>query len=113
MTPDGTKPARDELGRLLPGASLNPGGPAKKTDEQRAAEEYLRDKTLFAAQKLVKLQDSDDEKIALGAIIAHLKMTIGEVKRSDGKNGPDPYETITTEELKALARMQLAKEKAH
>ena len=95
------------------GPSPNPGGRPAKTDEQRAAEEYLRDKSLFAAQKLVALQDSGDEKIALGAIIAHLKMTIGEVKRSDGKGGPDPYESLTTDELRAIARAQLAKEKAH
>lgn len=95
------------------GPSPNPGGRPPKTDEQRAAEEYLRDKSLFAAQRLVQLQSSDDEKVALGAIIAHLKMTIDKGQRSDGKSGPDPYETLTTDELKALARMQLAKEKAH
>lgn len=69
--------------------SVNPTGRPRKTDEERAAEAYLRDKTLDAAKRLVQLQSSDDEKIALGAVIAHLRLTVGEVKRDADASG-DP-----------------------
>ena len=95
------------------GVSGNPGGSAKKTDDERAGELYLRERTAAAAQRLVQLQGSDDEKIALGAVTAHLKITLGTLERQAGPDGKAPVNPLTSlslEELKANARFQLAKE---
>ena len=70
-----------------PGQSGNPGGRPPKTDDERAGELYLRERTLSAAKRLVELQSSDDEKIALGATSAHLKITLGTLERQAGANG--------------------------
>ncbi len=56
----------------------------------------------------MQLQESDDEKIALGAVVAHLKMAIGELQRvanSDGGNvlGVD-FAGWTPEQVLELAR---------
>ena len=95
--------------------STNPSGRPKKTDDERAAESYLRDRTLGAAQRLVQLQASDDEKIALGATLGHLKITLGTLERQAGPNGEatsNPYAELTVDELKAIARAQTEKERA-
>ncbi len=97
------------------GQSGNPGGRTPKTDDERAAELFLRDKTLAAAQRLVQLQSSDDEKIALGATLGHLKITIGTLERQAGPNGEavaHPLASWPPEKLEALAAAQLEKQRA-
>ena len=95
--------------------NANPSGRPRATDDERAAAKYLRDRTLGAAQRLVQLQASDDEKIALGATLGHLKITLGTLERQAGPNGEapvNPYAAVTVEELKAIARAQIEKERA-
>jgi hypothetical protein len=82
-----------------PRNNANPSGrPARKPDE-RAAEDFLRDRTLAAAQRLVQLQASDDEKVALGAVQCHLKLAIGEISRVAGADG----KTLLVELVKRIA----------
>lgn len=97
--------------RFEKGRSGNPGGKRPKTDDQRAAETYLRDRTLAAAQRLVQLQASDDEKIALGAVTAHLKLTIGELERGIDETPKDATPPLTNDERRALLKAQLAAER--
>lgn len=96
------------------GSSGNPGGRKPKTDAERAGELYLRERTLSAAKTLVELQGVEHEpKIRLGATVAHLKITLGELERQAGPNGEvvTPHSALTREELMALARAQLEKER--
>ena len=65
----------------------NPKGRKPKTPDQRAAEDYLRDTTKAAAERLVELEHSSDEKIALGAVSCHLKLSVGEISRVALGNG--------------------------
>ena len=54
---------------------------------KRDAEAYLRANTIVAARRLVELIGSSDEKVALGAATAHLKLAIGEISRIANENG--------------------------
>lgn len=107
MTTENTAKAEWQKG----GPSPNPGGRPRKSDEERAGEEYLRERTLGAAKRLVALQDSENEKVALGACIAHLKLTLERPALPPSRD--DEYAPLTTAELKAIARAQLQKETAH
>jgi hypothetical protein len=69
------------------GKSGNPGGRPKKTDDERAAENYLRERSEAAAQRLVELQSSADDKVALGACLGHLKITVGTLERQADPDG--------------------------
>lgn len=111
---DGKPPARDELGRLLPGNTANPRGPKKRTEEQMQAEEMLWESTPAAVRRLLELERSDDEKIALGATVHHLKTTLGVLQRKAGPDGETltPHAALTSDELRAVARAQLEKERA-
>ncbi len=85
--------------------SVNPSGRPAKTDAERAGEMYLRERTEEAAERLCQLQKSSDEKIALGATIAHLKITLGTLERKAGANGEDPVDPLegwTAEKLAAF-----------
>ncbi len=86
----------------------NPRGRPAKTDAERAGEMYLRERTEEAAERLCQLQKSSDEKIALGATIAHLKITLGTLERKAGANGEDPVidelRRATLEQLLELVR---------
>ncbi len=88
------------------------GGRPAKTDEERAGYAFLSERTVGAAQRLVQLEASDDEKIALAATVAHLKIVIGDLQREAGKDGEPltPHSALTLEELKAVGRAQLQRE---
>lgn len=100
------------ISRFKKGQSGNPGGRPPKTESERAAEEYLRAHTLGAAKRLVELQRSETEKIALGAVIAHLRIVVGELERVSGPNGErlDAGPPLTNEERRELLRVQLQNE---
>lgn len=109
----------ENSGRAAPGRpfqkgqSGNPGGRPVKTDDERAGELYLRERTQAAAERLVQLQQSDDEKIALGATVAHLKITLGTLERQGDAagNSVNPFSGLTHEELVAIAQAQMEKAK--
>jgi len=60
-------------GRWLPGTSGNPGGRQPRMPEEREARRLLREGSLKAAQKLLKLIDSEDEAMAKAAATEVLK----------------------------------------
>ena len=64
----------------------NPKGRKPKTQDQRDAEAFLSERTMAAAQRLVQLQASDDEKVALAACTTHLKVTLGEHIRTETRD---------------------------
>lgn len=104
---------RDAQGRILPGVSGNPAGRPKKTDDERAGEAWLRERTLGAAQTLTELQGPEHEpKIRLGAAIAHLKVTLGVLERIGDPEGKalSAHSGLTLEQLQANARYQLERE---
>ena len=70
-----------------PNNNANPSGRPPRTREEIEATEFLRTRTLKAARRLVELQGSDAEKLALGAVQTHLKICIGELERVAGKDG--------------------------
>lgn len=81
------------------------GGRPAKTEEERAAYEYLCEKTQKAARRLVELEDSTEEKIALAAVLGHLKIVVGEFQRTDdGKASLDEHEGWTKAEILELIR---------
>ena len=78
------------------------GGRPKKTDDERVAYDYLVKRTPAAAKRLVELVDSEDEKIALGATLGHLKIVVGDLSRvsdKDGKNLASEFAGLTAEEI--------------
>lgn len=94
------------------GQSGNPGGRQPKTDDERAGETYLRERTLAAAQVLVELQGEGHEpKIRLGAVTSHLKITLGVLERKAGPNGeelPNPFKEMSEADLAAFALWRLS-----
>lgn len=86
---ENTPVKRDELGRIVAGsAPLNPNGQrGRRTEEVLAAEEALWESTPKAVKRLLELIASTDEKIALGAVTAHLKTTIGVLERKGNSDG--------------------------
>ncbi len=97
-------------GRPFTGSG-NPKGRPPKTPDQRAAEEFLSDRTLAAAERLVQLQASDDEKVALAACTTHLKVTLGEHIRQEVRDVSErsPLVQASVEELVAMLAMVRAK----
>ena len=65
---------RTREGRWLPGASPNPGGRPRTDPEVRQA---LEAGSLAAAQRLVALTGSEDERVALAASVAVLDRVLG------------------------------------
>lgn len=99
-------------GQIAKGTSGNPGGRPKKTAAERDAERYLRARTIGSAKRLVELTKHANKKLALRAIIAHLRITVGNLERiAPGGDPLDPRATMNVDELKALARAQLALER--
>ncbi len=91
------------------------GGRPAKTDDERAGEKYLRERTLAAAQVLVDLQGPENEpKIRLGAATTHLKITLGDLNRLADPAGEklDTTPPLTNEERRAYLKLRLAEEKA-
>lgn len=103
-------------GSFKPGNVANPSGRPKKTDEERAGETYLRERTVDAARTLFELQGPEHEpRIRLGAVQTHLKITLGELERkagADGVTADSPYVGLTHEQLAAIALHQLEKMEA-
>lgn len=93
------------------GASGNPKGRAPKTDAQREAETLLRDADPDAARRLLQLEQSSDEKVALAAVVAHLKFTQGEKMRTEVNDVTErsPLASATVEELVAVLALVRAK----
>jgi hypothetical protein len=102
-----TGPARDALGRILPGASLNPGGRPKTPLEIR---ELLTSALPVAVDRLVDLVNSKDERIALLAIQVLLNRVLGrdataaEVIAQQNQPRPSPFEGMSSEELLSIVR---------
>ena len=67
-------PARDALGRILPGHSLNPQGRPTLPAEVRAV---LQAGSQRAAEKLVELVESEDPRVAAAAATAVLDRLYG------------------------------------
>lgn len=87
---------------FLPGQSGNPNGRPKKVQQVVDKAQANADKALT---KLVKLIDSDDDRVALQAAQAVLDRAVGKPKQTieDGrKSGASDY---TVDELRAIARM--------
>lgn len=79
MTTEGTKPARDEKGRLLPGVSGNPGGRPKVYAE---AQKLLDAGCCDAARRMIELTHHEDPKVALAATKDIIDRTVGKAKES-------------------------------
>lgn len=60
-----------------PGQSGNPNGRPKKTEAERAAEKLSRTEAERAMKKIVKLIDSDDDRVALAAAQHVLDRALG------------------------------------
>lgn len=105
---------RDEKGRIVAGARLNPGGRPKLDP---LVVEALAAANLPAAQRLALLSQDEDPKVALAACIAILDRNghrpIDKLELSQDPDAPlSPHEPLTLHELKAIARAQLEKEKS-
>ena len=70
---------RTPIGRFLPGTTGNPGGRPKTAPDVRAA---LEAGSLAAAQRLVELVNSEDERVSLSASLALLDRVLGKVSAS-------------------------------
>ena len=70
---------RQPNGRYLPGATGNAGGRPKTAPDVRAA---LAAGSLAAAQRLVELVKSEDERVALAASMALLDRVLGKAPAS-------------------------------
>lgn len=70
---------RQPNGRFLPGTTGNPGGRPKVPMDVRAA---LEAGSLAAAQRLVALVKSEDERVALAASLALLDRVLGKAPAS-------------------------------
>lgn len=79
MTTEGTKPARDAKGRLLPGQTANPSGQPKAFAEVR---KLLEKAVPGALDKLIELVGHEDPKVALAASRDILDRTLGKAKES-------------------------------
>lgn len=94
------------------GNKANPRGRPAKTDDERAGETYLRDRTESAAKTLVELQGPAHEaKIRLGAVTTHLKITLGVLERqagADGESMVNPLAGWTPEMLADFATWRLS-----
>lgn len=98
----------------MPGSGPLPGsGRRPRTEEVMLAEEMLWEATPRSVKRLLELVESTDEKIALGAVTTHLKTTVGVLERRGGPDGSPlaPVVSLSLEELKAVARAQLEKER--
>jgi len=93
---------------FVKGQVTNPKGRPAKTDEQRAAEDYLREKSHHAAMRLVQLIDSDDEKIAMGSAQAVLKITLGDTVRAPVDEEGRTVGAVDAEEIARRARDMVA-----
>lgn len=94
-----------------PGQSGNPKGRPPKSDAQREAETLLRNADPEAAVRLLQLEQSSDEKVALAAVVAHLKFTQGERIRSEVNDVTErrPLEATLDEVVAALAVVRAKK----
>lgn len=103
---------RDEKGRVTAGAKLNPGGRPKLDPQVVAA---LAAANLPAAKRLAQLSQDEDPKIALPACLAILDRNghrpIDKLELSQDPDAPVTHASLSIEELKAVARAQLEKEK--
>ena len=100
---------RTPNGRYLPGATGNPGGRPKIDPDVRAA---LEAGSLAAAERLVELVSSEDERVALAASMALLDRVLGKAPASlevTAAPGPSDWEPIrqavaslTLEHLEAI-----------
>jgi hypothetical protein len=70
---------RTPIGRFLPGTTGNPGGRPKTAPDVRAA---LEAGSLAAAQRLVELVKSTDERVSLAASLALLDRVLGKATAS-------------------------------
>lgn len=86
-------------GYWAPGHSGNPRGRPKVTPEQREALRLLAEGTVKAAKKLLRLVDSEDERVALAAVQAVLSRL--PVQPDDVDCGPGDGEL--SEQLRRLA----------
>ena len=82
-TPNTGEVRRDALGRLLPGASLNPRGRIHTSPEAREVREILLLASPSAARRMVQLMESADEKIAFAACKEVLEKVVGKSVASD------------------------------
>lgn len=97
--------ARKTDGRYLPGVTGNPGGRPKTPPDVRSA---LEAGSLAAAQRLVDLVSSEDERVALAASLALLDRTLGKPSASievTSAPGPSDWEPIR----QAVAGLTLAR----
>jgi hypothetical protein len=95
--------ARKPNGRWTPGVTGNPGGRPKTPTDVRSA---LEAGSLAAAQRLVELVSSADERVSLAASLALLDRTLGKAPASievTGAPGLADWEPVQ----KAMQRLTL------
>ena len=98
---------------FAPGTSGNPGGRPRLDPE---VVEALRAANLPAARRLAMLSQSMDDDVALKACLAILDRNghkpTDKLELSEDPDSPvNPLRSLTVEELKAVARAQLEKER--
>ena len=96
---------RDPSGRWLPGVTGNGGGRPKTDPEVRQA---LEAGSLAAAERLVALTGSDDERVALAASIAVLDRVLGKPAQAVTvtQDEPDWGEFLPTFQAAVLANLR-------
>lgn len=94
--------ARTPNGRWTPGVTGNPGGRPKIAPDVRSA---LEAGSLAAAQRLVELVSSEDERVSLAASLALLDRTLGKAAASLEVTGGSRPEATQAAVLAALARI--------
>ena len=92
---------RNGRGQFAQGNISNPGGRPRATPEEREAKRLLREGSIRAAKKLLKLIDSDDERMAFAASTAVLGYS--EVARVESEDPPS-ISLEMADELEAAAR---------
>lgn len=85
--------------RWKPGQSGNVGGMPRLTNEEREAKRLIREGTIRAARRLLKLIDSEDEKMAYAASIAVLDRS--ELRHAAAQEDGPPVFTLD-EQLAAV-----------
>lgn len=90
------------------GASGNPGGRPRHSPELQAAKAALLKITPSAVRVLYDLLKSDDEKVALTAATAVLKITVGDMVRAAVDDDGKTVGKIDAEEIAQRARTLIA-----